>query len=180
MPTARAGAGPTTPGKPISGGNAAKHGLSAGFRVFTNENRREFGELIPDCHRAFAPGAARQAVRDPVLRNKPNSSVSLAAPDPVLRNEPNSGVSRDANSGPGAVTHVAGAAASGIKPGSAGPGIARIGLPVTILPRSRRNTRDGYTVFSSPKRNTERGPPHRMQPGSATVLDGMMDSPEYR
>ena len=51
-----AGAGPRTPeGKPTSSANAAQHGLSAGFRVLSNENQQEFDELIAEYHRSFAP-----------------------------------------------------------------------------------------------------------------------------
>ena len=53
---ALASTGPrTAQGKSISSGNATKHGLSAGFRVFTNENQEEFDELIAEYHRTFAP-----------------------------------------------------------------------------------------------------------------------------
>ncbi|MGA2184532.1 MAG: hypothetical protein ABSH47_16030, partial [Bryobacteraceae bacterium] len=45
----------TTEGKSRSSGNATKHGLSAGFRVLTNENQEEFDELIAEYHRTFAP-----------------------------------------------------------------------------------------------------------------------------
>ncbi|MGA2185236.1 MAG: hypothetical protein ABSH47_19630 [Bryobacteraceae bacterium] len=53
---ALASTGPrTAQGKSISSGNATKHGLSAGFRVLTNENQEEFDELIAEYHRTFAP-----------------------------------------------------------------------------------------------------------------------------
>ncbi|MGA2184248.1 MAG: hypothetical protein ABSH47_14595 [Bryobacteraceae bacterium] len=53
---ALASTGPrTAQGKSISSGNAIKHGLSAGFRVLTNENQEEFDELIAEYHRTFAP-----------------------------------------------------------------------------------------------------------------------------
>jgi hypothetical protein len=45
----------TAQGKSISSGNATKHGLSAAFRVLTNENQEEFDELIAEYHRTFAP-----------------------------------------------------------------------------------------------------------------------------
>ena len=46
---ALASTGPRTPeGKSISSGNATKHGLSAGFRVLTNENQEEFDESIAE------------------------------------------------------------------------------------------------------------------------------------
>ena len=53
---ALASTGPrTAQGKSISSGNATKHGLSAAFRVLTNENQEEFDELIAEYHRTFAP-----------------------------------------------------------------------------------------------------------------------------
>ncbi|MGA2183538.1 MAG: hypothetical protein ABSH47_10960 [Bryobacteraceae bacterium] len=53
---AQASTGPrTAEGKSSSSGNATKHGLSAGFRVLTNENQQEFDELIAEYHRTFAP-----------------------------------------------------------------------------------------------------------------------------
>jgi len=42
-------------GKSISSANATKHGLSAGFRVLSNENQQEFDELVAEYHRTFAP-----------------------------------------------------------------------------------------------------------------------------
>jgi hypothetical protein len=39
----------------IPGAAAARHGLSAGFRVFSNENQDEFDELIAEYRCAFAP-----------------------------------------------------------------------------------------------------------------------------
>jgi hypothetical protein len=51
-----ASTGPRTPeGKAISSANATKHGLSAGFRVLSNENQQEFDELVAEYHRTFAP-----------------------------------------------------------------------------------------------------------------------------
>ncbi|MGA2182282.1 MAG: hypothetical protein ABSH47_04575 [Bryobacteraceae bacterium] len=53
---AQASTGPRTPeGKSVSSGNATKHGLSAAFRVFPNENQQEFDELIAEHKRIFAP-----------------------------------------------------------------------------------------------------------------------------
>ncbi|MGA2185690.1 MAG: hypothetical protein ABSH47_21945 [Bryobacteraceae bacterium] len=53
---ALASTGPrTTEGKSRSSANATKHGLSAAFRVLTNENQEEFDELIAEYHRTFAP-----------------------------------------------------------------------------------------------------------------------------
>ena len=37
------------------GASATKHGLSASFRVLSNENQQEFDELIAEYHRTFAP-----------------------------------------------------------------------------------------------------------------------------
>jgi hypothetical protein len=45
----------TTEGKSKSSANATKHGLSAAFRVLSNENQQEFDELIAEYHRIFAP-----------------------------------------------------------------------------------------------------------------------------
>jgi hypothetical protein len=53
---AQASTGPRTPeGKSVSSANATKHGLSAGFRVLSNENQEEFDELIAEYHRTFKP-----------------------------------------------------------------------------------------------------------------------------
>jgi hypothetical protein len=56
---AQASTGPrTAQGKSASSGNATKHGLSAAFRVLTNENQEEFDELIAEFNRTFAPTTA--------------------------------------------------------------------------------------------------------------------------
>ncbi|MGA2184747.1 MAG: hypothetical protein ABSH47_17135 [Bryobacteraceae bacterium] len=56
-----ASTGPRTPeGTAVSSANATKHGLSAGFRVFPNENQQEFDELVAEYHRTFAPTAIHE------------------------------------------------------------------------------------------------------------------------
>lgn len=48
--------GPRTPeGKARASGNAIRHGLSARFRVFTNENQDDFDDALADLIRTFAP-----------------------------------------------------------------------------------------------------------------------------
>ncbi|MGA2182617.1 MAG: hypothetical protein ABSH47_06270 [Bryobacteraceae bacterium] len=52
----------TLEGKSHSSANAIKHGLSAGFRVLTNESQEDFDELIAELTRTFAPTNAYEHI----------------------------------------------------------------------------------------------------------------------